>query len=102
MEDGHEVRGCGAGAERRLVKKLSCQEVLDQLSDYLEEDAAAELRTQIESHLNGCRHCHLEVDTLRRTIQLFRVDDAVGLPLELSEKLRAALEAAYREKGCGD
>lgn len=82
------------------MRKLNCQEVLDQLSDFLEEDVAAELRTEIEAHLNGCHHCHLEVDTLRTTIQLFRVDDPVGVPIHLSDRIRAALEAAYRERGC--
>ena len=82
------------------MKKLNCQEVLDQLSDFLEEDVAAELRAQIEGHLNGCRHCHLEVDTLRTTIQLYRADDSTGTPIHLSERLRAALQAAYRDKGC--
>ena len=47
----HEGRVGGTDAERRVVKKLNCQDVLDQLSDYLEEDVAIELRTQIEAHL---------------------------------------------------
>lgn len=84
------------------MKKLNCQEVLDQLSDFLEEDVATELRSQIEVHLNGCRHCHLEVDTLRRTVQLYRAGDEVGTPIALSEKLRTALGVAYRERGCTD
>lgn len=84
------------------MRKLNCQEVLDQLSEFLEEEVAAELRAEIESHLNGCRHCHLEVDTLRATIQLFRVDDPIGVPLHLSARIRAALEAAYRERGCSE
>lgn len=84
------------------MKKLNCQEVLDQLSDFLEEDLALELRQQIDSHLNGCRHCHLEVDTLRTTIQLYRTDDAVGTPIHLSERIQVALRAAYRERGCGE
>ena len=86
--------------EREEVKKLNCQDVLDQLSEYLEADVAAELRSQIEVHLNGCRHCLLEVDTLRTTIQLYRVDDPVGIPIHLSDRLTTALQAAYREKGC--
>jgi RNA binding exosome subunit len=100
MEDGHEFREEGAARERSVVKKLNCQEVLDQLSDYLEEDVAAELRTQIEAHLNGCRHCHLEVDSLRTTVQLYRLDDPVGVPIALSERLKLALQAVYRESGC--
>ena len=84
------------------MRKLNCQDVLDQLSDFLEEDLAAELRQQIEAHLNGCRHCHLEVDTLRTTIQLYRTDDTVGTPILLSERIRVALRAAYRERGCSE
>lgn len=84
------------------MKKLNCQEVLDQLSDYLEEDVAIELRTQIEAHLNGCRHCHLEVDSLRRTVQLYTCDESVGTPITLNDRLRSALEQAYRERGCTD
>ena len=84
------------------MKKLNCQDVLDQLADYLEEDVALELRSQIEVHLSGCRHCHLEVDSLRRTVQLYRCDDAVGAPITLSERLRSALELADRERGCTD
>lgn len=100
MEEGHEFEVFGAARERGIVKKLNCQEVLDQLSDYLEADVAAELRTQIESHLNGCRHCHLEVDSLQTTIQLYRLDDPVGVPIALSDRLRSALQAVYRESGC--
>jgi hypothetical protein len=99
-EDGHDVPDGGAGYG--VVKKMNCQEVLDQLSDFLEEDVALELRSQIESHLNGCRHCHLEVDTLRRTVQLFRSDEAIGTPIALSDRLKSALAAAYRERGCAD
>jgi len=84
------------------VKKINCQEVLDQLSDFLEEDVASELRSQIEAHLHGCRHCHLEVDTLRRTVELFRADETVGTPILLSERLKSALGTAYRERGCPD
>lgn len=97
-EERHETDGNGAGPGCGVVRKLNCQEVLDQLSVFLEEELAAELRAEIETHLNGCRHCHLEVDTIRTTIQLYRVDDPVGVPIHLSDRIRAALASAYRER----
>jgi predicted anti-sigma-YlaC factor YlaD len=80
------------------VKRLSCQEVLDQLSDYLDEDARAELIKEVDDHLHECVHCQAEVDTVRRTILIYRCDERVVLPLTLSEKLQQALEQAYRTK----
>jgi predicted anti-sigma-YlaC factor YlaD len=77
------------------VKRLSCQEVLDQLSDYLDEDARAELVQQVDVHLHECSHCQVEVDTLRRTIDIYRCDEKVALPVSLSEKLQHALDQAY-------
>jgi len=81
------------------VKRLSCQEVLDQLSDYLDEDARAELIQEVDGHLHQCTHCQAEVDTLRRTILIYRCDDKVELPAPLSEKLQQALDQAYRTPG---
>ena len=77
------------------MKRLSCQEVLDQLADYLDDDARAELVQQVDSHLGECSHCQVEVDTLRRTIMIFRCDEKVVLPTPLSDKLQQALTQAY-------
>ena len=85
------------------MKRLTCQEVLDQLSDYLDEDARAELVQEVDGHLHECVHCQVEVDTLRRTIRIYRCDERVELPASLSEKLESALDQAYRaaKRGSG-
>jgi anti-sigma factor (TIGR02949 family) len=80
----------------RTVKRLSCQEVLDQLSEYLDDEARAELVQQVDVHLHECSHCQVEVDTLRRTIMIYRCDEKVAIPTPLSEKLQDALDQAYR------
>jgi anti-sigma factor (TIGR02949 family) len=80
------------------VTKLTCQEVLDQLWEYLDEGARAELISRIDEHLGGCRNCKVEVDSLRQTISLYRCEEQVGTPIHLSERLRAALVIAYRER----
>ena len=82
-------------ARRHAVKRLSCQEVLDQLADYLDDDARAELVQQVDSHLGECSHCQVEVDTLRRTIMIYRCDEKVVLPSPLTDKLQQALKQAY-------
>jgi predicted anti-sigma-YlaC factor YlaD len=84
------------------VRKLSCQEVLDHLSEYLDEDAQAELVSQVDLHIGHCHNCRVEVDTVRQTIFIFREDKRVFLPQHLSDRLQAALEEVYRKGGCGE
>jgi len=81
------------------VRELTCQEVMDQLADYLDDEARAELVAQVDMHVGSCQHCRVEVDTLRRTIMIFRCEERVVLPVRLEGKLRMALEQAYRHPG---
>lgn len=77
--------------------KLSCQEVLDQLWEYLDVDARAELCAEIETHLTACSNCQVEVDTIKHTIQMYCAEEQVRTPVQLSDRLRAALTKAYGE-----
>lgn len=79
-------------------KKLGCEEVLEQLSDYLDEDARAELCEAIEQHLSRCHDCQVEVDTIKKTILLYQADRFVEMPATVSTRLGSALAAAYRKK----
>lgn len=84
------------------MRKLTCQEVLDHLSEYLDDDAQAELVSQVDLHIGQCHHCRIEVDTLKHTIFIFRENERVFLSQPLSERLQAALEQAYRDGCCPD
>lgn len=81
------------------VRRLTCQEVLDQLSDYLDDQAHAELVGEVDHHLGACVHCRVEVDTLRRTIMFYRHEERIELPDHLTARLGQVMESAYRE-GC--
>jgi len=80
---------------------VDCSEVLEQLADYLDEDARAELRRAIEDHLAHCRNCRVEVDTVRRTIVLYQADREVKIPSAVMSKLEAALMREYHADGSG-
>ncbi len=67
----------------------SCREMLSSLSDYLDGEIEAEICAAIESHLAECENCRIVVDTLRKTITLYRhqaEEDAV-LPDEVRYRL---------------
>ena len=53
---------------------VDCNEVLDQLAEYLDDDARAELCRAIEEHLSQCHGCKIEVDSVRKTIVLYQAD----------------------------
>ena len=74
---------------------MDCNEVLEQLADYLDEDAREELCKTIEAHMANCKDCRLEVDTIKKTIVLYQAGDKVELPVRLKESLHAALAQEY-------
>ena len=78
---------------------MNCQELLEQLSDYLDEGARQELCREIEVHLERCQDCKIVVDKTRKTIFLYQADHVVELPglSPASAKLSAALARAYSD-----
>ena len=76
---------------------MDCNEVLEQLADYLDDDAREDLCRAIEAHLSRCKDCRLEVDTVRKTIVLYQVDREIPLPSSAFASLEAALAKEYRK-----
>ncbi len=74
---------------------MECTEVLEQLADYLDEDARVELCKAIEEHLHTCRECSFYVDTVKKTIVLYQADRKLEVPARASALLQSALEAEY-------
>lgn len=65
----------------------NCHDMLGDLSDYLDGEASDELCAEIERHMDGCDKCRIVVDTLGKTIFLYR-----ELPRpEMSEDARRRL-----------
>ena len=108
QEVGHAAGNSCRRAPRRVRKRplgpspgqewsleVNCNEVLEQLGDYLDEDARLELCRAIEQHLHQCHDCQVYVDTIKKTIVLYQADRSVELPVTASSKLVAALAREY-------
>ena len=67
----------------------NCQSLLGSLSDYVDGTLSQELCAEIENHLSGCQNCHVVVDTLRKTISLYRQSAAEtgNVPAMVKERL---------------
>jgi predicted anti-sigma-YlaC factor YlaD len=75
---------------------VDCNEVLEQLSEFLDESARAELCRAIEQHLSQCRDCRFYVDSVKKTIVLYQSDREVDVPVTVNSQLKAALAREYR------
>ncbi len=69
----------------------TCQDLKAQLSDYIDGDLDEGLCKELERHLAGCENCRIVVDTLRKTILLYRDYDTVSMPAGAHERLIHAL-----------
>jgi anti-sigma factor RsiW len=71
---------------------ISCREVVELLSDYLDDALAETERVRVDQHLAGCDGCTMVLDELRETIRLTGM-----LTVEqLSEPQRTVLLEAFR------
>jgi predicted anti-sigma-YlaC factor YlaD len=78
----------------------TCHNLLDGLCDYLDGTAAETLCAQIERHMQQCPDCRIVVDTLRKTISLYQIQEAdVDLPNEVHERLVQHLQLDDLLKG---
>ena len=75
------------------MAESKCQhELLDNISEYLDGEASADLCAEIERHLAGCDDCRVVVDTLRKTITLYQALPQPELPPEARLRLYKSLD----------
>jgi anti-sigma factor RsiW len=51
-------------------RELACQEVVELISDYLEDALTTRGRRRLEHHLAGCPHCSAYLAQMRETLRL--------------------------------
>ncbi len=78
---------------------MTCTEFLRLLDDDLEFDRtmAAEMRAEIEHHMDDCEHCEVVFNTTRKTIAIYRSHEVYELPDDLRERLHAAIMVKCRK-----
>ena len=71
---------------------LTCKQFLEELSDYLDENVDAEIRTKLEQHILECPNCWVISDTTKKTVRIYRGMDPYPIPADVELRLMAALE----------
>ena len=83
-----------------MKNQIDCETVLEQLSEFIDQETRDELCEQIQEHLTRCEDCQVKVDTVKRTILLYQSGEPiVEMPAGAQVGLRAALAAEYGSHG---
>jgi predicted anti-sigma-YlaC factor YlaD len=53
-------------------KKLNCQEVVELVTDYLEQALLPETQAQFEEHIETCPGCEIYLEQVQQTIVMLR------------------------------
>ena len=74
----------------------NCRHMLGDLSDYLDGEASEELCAEIEQHMAHCEDCRVVVDTLHKTVVLYRDLPQPALPAGARDRLYRSLALGAR------
>ena len=73
--------------------ELICQEIVEVITDYLEDTMDAQLRASFEAHLAGCPHCTHYLEQIEVMIRVSGTIEAE----QLTPHFRSGLVAAFRD-----
>ena len=81
-----------------MSARLTCEEAIAMLVDYLESTLDEATVTLLDAHLADCEPCRAYLATYRRTIGVVGESERVEMPLELRRRLTAFLAERLRAK----
>jgi anti-sigma factor RsiW len=71
---------------------VSCEHVLEELSNFIEGEIEPGLRAEIEAHLKMCRRCSVVHDSLRKVLIIVADERTFEIPVGYSERLHAFID----------
>lgn len=78
---------------------MKCEELLEYLSDYIDQNLDEELTAEAQEHLATCHNCRVVLDTTQQTIFLFREQGKRAIPAARRQRLFNQLQRAFLERG---
>ncbi len=76
---------------------MKCEDLLRMLNDYVDQDIDPGICTDFEVHLKGCNPCKVVVDTIRKTIRLYKNDEVYEVPIEFHDRLHQTLRDRWKK-----
>jgi anti-sigma factor RsiW len=85
--------------QANTYEEISCQELGELVTDYLEGGMPAELRVRFERHIESCSGCRTHLEQMHATIRLTGSLAPESLTPEAERTLLAAFRGWYRSSG---
>lgn len=76
---------------------MNCDDIIHELSTYIDGELDASMKHELEEHLEECKECGLIVNQTKKTIQIFCDSEPVELPGDVRNRLHEALRRKLRE-----
>lgn len=76
-----------------MSERKCCYEILTMISDYLDGDLPESECAKLEDYLENCENCRTMVNTMEKTISLYRnISDVECLPEDVKKRLYKCLD----------
>lgn len=79
--------------------RIDCKHVWEYISAYIDGEVNADLRAEIDEHLETCEICSAVLDSTRNVVVLVADDRVFELPAGYSERLHARMEEELAAEG---
>ncbi|HEX4999172.1 MAG TPA: zf-HC2 domain-containing protein [Terriglobia bacterium] len=82
---------------------FKCEDVLSELSGYLDNELVADLRRQVEAHLEHCTTCRAVYDSTRKTLRIVTdsgsFELAEDVSIRVAERIRSRISSGLPGSG---
>jgi len=79
--------------------RIDCKHVWEHISAYIDGEVAADLRAEIDAHLETCEICSAVLDSTRNVVVLYADGRIFELPTGFSERLHQRLDGELTKAG---
>jgi len=92
------VRRSGWDWRSLLIVEIKCEEVVREISNYLDGELDAALRRRMEAHCKLCRRCSAVLDGARNVVRLAGDIRAFDVPPDFGQRLDAKLQQCVAQE----
>jgi predicted anti-sigma-YlaC factor YlaD len=78
---------------------LTCKQFLSALNDYLDETEDADIRREVQEHIEECPNCWVVFNTTQKTLKVFKGMEAQDMPADVHERLMNRLQEKSSRSG---
>ena len=77
-----------------MSTKLSCKDILEKLSENIDEELDPGLCDEIDGHMGDCPPCVAFMNTLKKTVKLYnKAGEEVSIPSDVKSRLHDFLRS---------